>query len=571
MPGTPNKRTKRWFAAVSTAVIVLIAAAGLLMLVRYQAARSSAADALAASRDEKVTSALSAAFARERQATLEFIGLPSAAALEQVNAQHRQFQRLAAGANAARTAPEARLLAQAVRAENVYYAAFARTRAAAASVSRQVVDAALARLQAAAAQVLAPLDELSRLAARRGSITQAAASSIADQVLALGIGAVAFVVLASIASTVFALRLIDQASRREADLTVALVGVGDRDDLLDRLRSTSGVLGEVADELGIAAGNAAGVSEEQSAAVAQTSATVEQLATTAGSIADNIRTVAGAAERVADTMRDMQEKVEAIAVRALSLGERAQKIGEMLELINDIAGQTNMLALNAAIEAARAGEAGKGFAVVASEVRKLAERSVQSTESISAIVGAVQDETNATIMATEQGTLQAREVGELMTSTATMLEESILATQQQKSAADQVAEALQQIRGAASQAAADLVRWRGTSKRLESLVAELTGALRDDGRGSAASGSGGPPGQEAGAPGGPAYVRAARGTARGAAGGHLRSAARGIGGLCDSGRARTRGRRPRGGDGGAGIPGGDHRCAESARPDPARH
>ncbi|HUZ83917.1 MAG TPA: methyl-accepting chemotaxis protein, partial [Gaiellales bacterium] len=120
----------------------------------------------------------------------------------------------------------------------------------------------------------------------------------------------------------------------------------------------------------------------------------------------------------------------------LSLGERAQKIGEILDLINDIAAQTNMLALNAAIEAARAGEAGKGFAVVAAEVRKLAERSLQSTESISTIIAAVQDETNATIMATEQGTSQAREVGELMTSTASMLEESILATQQQKSAAE---------------------------------------------------------------------------------------------------------------------------------------
>ncbi len=115
-------------------------------------------------------------------------------------------------------------------------------------------------------------------------------------------------------------------------------------------------------------------------------------------------------------MREMQEQVEAISERSVALGERGQKIGEVLELINDIAEQTNLLALNASIEAARAGEAGKGFAVVASEVRKLAERSVRSTGEIREIVTAILDETNATVMATEQGIMQAREVGELMSS-----------------------------------------------------------------------------------------------------------------------------------------------------------
>jgi methyl-accepting chemotaxis protein len=83
-------------------------------------------------------------------------------------------------------------------------------------------------------------------------------------------------------------------------------------------------------------------------------------------------------------------------------------------------------------------------------------------------------------MATEQGTRQAREVGELMASTATMLEDSILATQQQKSAADQVDSAIQQIRQAADQLALEQTQWSATAERLDMLVEELAGVLRED-------------------------------------------------------------------------------------------
>jgi hypothetical protein len=81
-------------------------------------------------------------------------------------------------------------------------------------------------------------------------------------------------------------------------------------------------------------------------------------------------------------------------------------------------------------------------------------------------------------MATEQGTRQAREVGELMASTATMLDESILATQQQKSAADQVAAAIVQIRTSADQSAAEQTQRAVTSRRVDELVGELERSLQ---------------------------------------------------------------------------------------------
>jgi methyl-accepting chemotaxis protein len=426
---------------------------------------------------------------------------PLPALVAEMNEARQQFSRVAAG-NTPETSAGVAALRRALRGNAILFARFFSLRGAAGTTPAREA-AANARVVQVENGVFGPLSVLSQQEDRFVVAESAAASSAGGQALIVGVVAAVMAVLAGLGFALFALQLLDQSVRREGELTSTL---GRLSGFLGRLRSTSSVLGEVAGELRVTAKRAAEVTTEQSAAVSETSTTIEQLAVTAGSIADNVRAVAGAAERTGETMRDMQGKVEAIAARALSLGQRAQKIGEVLELINDIAGQTNLLALNAAIEAARAGEAGKGFAVVAAEVRKLAERSLRSTESISEIIVSVRDETNATIIATEQGTRQAREVGELMMSTAAMLEESLLAAAEQKSAADQVDTAILQIRHGAERLAADLAQRANTAERLESLVDEIEQALQEGNAeaGNLAGGSG------AGSPASSVSVRPSR-------------------------------------------------------------
>jgi hypothetical protein len=99
-------------------------------------------------------------------------------------------------------------------------------------------------------------------------------------------------------------------------------------------------------------------------------------------------------DRISANMSAMAERTHETARNVEGLHERASQIGGIVNLIKEIADQTNLLALNAAIEAARAGEQGRGFAVVADEVRKLAERTTKATSEISSLVSAIQTETS---------------------------------------------------------------------------------------------------------------------------------------------------------------------------------
>ncbi|TWA67929.1 methyl-accepting chemotaxis protein [Azospirillum brasilense] len=174
----------------------------------------------------------------------------------------------------------------------------------------------------------------------------------------------------------------------------------------DQIRNGAHILRDTAEKMKEQALDTSEKAERTSEVVGIVNNVSRTLSASIGEIGGRVTTSSTAIRRAVDHARQSDSAVAALA-------DSSQRIGEIVRLINDIAGQTNLLALNATIEAARAGEAGKGFAVVASEVKVLANQTAKATEDIAGQVGAIQEATGSVVEAIRSIRTTVEEVAHL--------------------------------------------------------------------------------------------------------------------------------------------------------------
>jgi len=276
--------------------------------------------------------------------------------------------------------------------------------------------------------------------------------------------------------------------------------------LASQIGSAVGHVQSSSTELQAAANQQASGAREQATAMAEISTTISELLATSRQMAEGAQRVAQVAEQTAEAARSgegtvgkahesvggIRRQVDLVVSHMLDLGKKSQQIGSIVEIVAELAEQTNILAINATIEAAGAGEAGKRFSVVADEIRKLADRVSGSAKEIRTLVEDVRAAVNTTVMATETGSKAVdagtrqfgevasslRQISGLVGTTTEASREIELSTKQQATAVEQVNVAITDIAQATKETEASSAQTLQTASQLAALSKDLLRLVR---------------------------------------------------------------------------------------------
>lgn len=247
--------------------------------------------------------------------------------------------------------------------------------------------------------------------------------------------------------------------------------------------------------------------QEQTAQTTEVASAIEQMTRTIMENTQNANVAATAASEAGekakvggDVVKQTIEGIGRIAdvvdksSRTIqSLGKSSDQIGEIIQVINDIADQTNLLALNAAIEAARAGEQGRGFAVVADEVRKLAERTTKATKEIEGMIKAIQKDTKEAVTVINDGTREVEEGKKLASSAvealsgiisdssevSDLINQLAAASEEQSSTSEEISRSVGNISSVTENNSALTIQINGTVENLSRITNNLQDMLEN--------------------------------------------------------------------------------------------